>query len=114
MQNRPREITSGGRCNVKKITSYLQGYLHPARGLTVAAGHSGLAPPSVCSGCGGLLPGGVLFPQALVVVAPDVFLLVGELLAAGVSGVVGDFLVGACGEHALKVHLNGAGGGCDI
>ena len=62
------------------------------------------------------MPGGVLFPQALVVVAPDVFLLVGELLAAGVSavGVIGDFLVGACGEHALKVHLNGAGGGCDI
>ena len=113
MQNRPREITSGGRCNVKKITSYLQGYLHPARGLTVAAGRSGLAPPSVCSGCGGLLPGGMLFPKALVVVAPNVFLLVGELLAAFVSacGVVGD---AACGEHALEVHLNGAGGRCDI
>ena len=101
---------------MKKITSYLQGYLHPARGLTVAAGARGLAPPSVCSGCGGLLPGGVLFPKALVVVAPDVFLLVGELLATGVSafGVVGDYLVGASGEHALEVHLNGAGGRCDI
>ena len=113
MQNRPREIASGGRCNVKKITSYLQGYLHPARGLTVAAGGSGLASPSVCSGCGGLLPGGVLFPHALAVVAPDVFLLVGELLVAFVLaiGVVGD---AACGEHALEVHLDGAGGRCYI
>lgn len=78
----------------------------------MAAGRLGAAPPSVCSGCGGLLPGGVLFPHALVVVAPDVFLLVGELFAAGVSavGVVGDCLVGACGEHALEVHLDGAGG----
>ena len=82
----------------------------------MAAGRLGLAPPSVCSGRGGLLPGGVLFPQALVVVAPDVFLLVGELLAALVTaiGVVGDLSIGACGEHALEVHLNGAGGRCDI
>lgn len=59
---------------------------------------------------------GGLFPHALVFVAPDVFLLVGELLAALVTaiGVVGDLSIGACGEHALEVHLNGAGGRCYI